>query len=235
MCLVNNYSTFESLGFTGNQEITETLSSLTPTPPVECHLESDKGCKRGGGWVSNRCFGKEFQKLIVLRSLCHSAQGPTWQQLMADTGAEPTQHQHVLLQGWISFLRPVPLKVDGKMTVEFGGSRWGLFSLFYFYFPGLLSIPHSKCKLDPLERSIPCLPGVPGCWWTWGCTTCKGFWLCNVLLLVSSGQGKHYYYQSWSKSKTHWSSNKHQEFQKSLREKKKRKEHTMILHSMYVR
>lgn len=124
-------------------------------------------------------------------------------------------------------LMPVPVKADGKMTVEFGGSRWGIFSLVYSYFPGLLSIPYSKCKLDPLERSIPCLPGVPGCWWMWWCMTCKGFWLCNVLLLVSSGQGKHYYYQSWSKPKTHWSSNKHQEFKKSLKEKKKKEKNTL--------
>lgn len=163
------------------------------------------------------------QEPIVSGSLCHSAQGPMGQQLMADTEAEPTQHLHVLLQGWVWFLRPVPLKVDHKMPLEFGGSRWGLFSLVNSYFPGLLAIPYSKCKLDPLERSILCLPGAAGCWWMWGCMTCKGFLLCNVLLLVSSGQGKHYYYQSWAKSKTHWSSNKHQELQKSVRKKKKEK------------
>lgn len=153
--------------------------------------------------------------VTVLRVPCANS---SWQTL-----EQSPPSLHVLLQGWVWFLRPVPLKVDHKMPLEFGGSRWGLFSLVNPCFPGLLAIPYSKCKLDPLERSILCLPGVAGCWWMWGCMTCKGFLLCNVLLLVSSGQGKHYYYQSWAKSKTHWSSNKHQEFQKSVREKKKRK------------
>lgn len=119
--------------------------------------------------------------------------------------------------------------------MEFGGSRQGLFSLIYSYFPGLLSILYSKCKLDTLERSTLLLPGVPDCWWTWGCMNCKDLWLCNVLLLllVSLRQGKCFTTTRTNPGQNHIGAQRNtKHFNKVLG---KGKEHTMVLHSGHVR
>lgn len=145
------------------------------------------------------------------------------------------QHRPCWTETWVWSLEPVPVKVDGKITVKFGGSRWGLFTLPYSRFPGLLSILYNKCKLDTLERSIFRLPGVPDCWWTSGCTNSKDF---LVVQCAASGSLKArkmcYYYQNQSKSKTHRSSKNIKNFKKVLG-KGRGKEHAMVLHSTHVR